>query len=183
MRPAWSVLLLTTLLGAGQGLFLALFALDAWDAARGQASLAPWFVAAAVLGSLVLTGGGLAASFFHLGHPERAWRAAAMWRTSWLSREVIVLPAFMASVAAYGLGHALGWPASGPAGTLAIGALGLVLCTALFVCTAMIYACLRFLQEWHSPLTVVNYVLFGCASGLMLATGFAALVEPPLVPK
>ena len=44
----------------------------------------------------------------------------------------------------------------------------------------MIYACLRFLQEWHSPLTVVNYVLFGCASGLMLATGFAALVEPHL---
>mgnify|MGYP000745560825 CR=1 FL=1 len=35
MRPAWSVLLLTTLIGAGQGLFLALFALDAWDAARG----------------------------------------------------------------------------------------------------------------------------------------------------
>ena len=105
-----------------------------------------------------------------------------MWRTSWLSREVIVLPAFMACVFAYGLGHALGWPASGPAGTLAIGALGLVLCAALFVCTAMIYACLRFLQEWHSPLTVVNYVLFGCASGLMLAAGFAALVEPPLDP-
>jgi len=78
MRPAWSVLLLTTLIGAGQGLFLALFALDAWDAARGQASLAPWFVAAAVFGSLALTGGGLVASFFHLGHPERAWRSAAM---------------------------------------------------------------------------------------------------------
>ena len=44
----------------------------------------------------------------------------------------------------------------------------------------MIYACLRFLQEWALPLTVVNYVLIGCASGLMLATGLAALVEPAL---
>ena len=41
---------------------------------------------------------GLGASFLHLGRPERAWRAAAMWRSSWLSREVIVLPAFIGVV-------------------------------------------------------------------------------------
>ncbi len=41
---------------------------------------------------------GLGCSFLHLGRPERAWRAATMWRTSWLSREVIVLPAFIAVV-------------------------------------------------------------------------------------
>ena len=29
------------------------------------------------------------------GRPERAWRAVLMWRTSWLSREVVLLPAFM----------------------------------------------------------------------------------------
>jgi DMSO reductase anchor subunit len=45
----------------------------------------------------------------------------------------------------------------------------------------MIYACLKFLQEWHTPLTVINYLLFGCASGLMLATAYAAVVEPGLV--
>jgi DMSO reductase anchor subunit len=177
VHPAWSVILLTTLIGVGQGLFAALFAVQALDLVPAGAG---FYWAGAALALLFLAAG-LIASFFHLGHPERAWRAAAMWRTSWLSREVIVLPAFMACVFAYGLGHALGWPASGPAGTLVIGALGIILCAALFVCTAMIYACLRFLQEWHSPLTVVNYVLFGCASGLMLATGFAALVEPPLV--
>ncbi|TAN54105.1 MAG: DMSO reductase, partial [Betaproteobacteria bacterium] len=94
MRPAWSVVLLTTLLGAGQGLFLALYGADLYDAARGRASLAPLFVAAAVAGSLALAGAGLAASFFHLGRPERAWRSAAMWRTSWLAREVIALPLF-----------------------------------------------------------------------------------------
>src|SRR5574339_182483 len=138
MRPAWSVLLLTTLIGAGQGLFLALFAVDAWDAARGQASLAPWFVAAAVLGSLGLSGAGLLASFFHLGHPERAWRSAAKWRTSWLSREVIALPLFMALAAAYG------WTQEAT-----IGWAGVAACLALFVCTGMIYACLPFLQAWR----------------------------------
>jgi len=176
MRPAWSVLLLTTLIGAGQGLFLALFALDAWDAARGQASLAPWFVAAAVFGTLGLTGAGLGASFFHLGHPERAWRSAAMWRTSWLSREVIVLPLFMALVALYGLMHWTGRLQ----GALPVGALAAAACIALFVCTAMIYGCLKFLQEWHSPLTVANFILLGCASGLTLAAALAAWLQPAL---
>ena len=177
MHPAWSVILLTTLIGAGQGLFVALVAVQALGPVPAGAAF--YWTGAAL--ALAFLGAGLVASFFHLGHPERAWRAVAMWRTSWLSREVIVLPAFMACVFAYGIGHALGWPASGAAGTLAIGALGVVLCAALFVCTAMIYACLRFLQEWHSPLTVVNYFLLGCASGVTLATAFAALVEPPLV--
>ena len=176
MRPAWSVLLLTTLIGAGQGLFLALFALDAWDAARGQASLAPWFVAAAVFGTLGLTGAGLGASFFHLGHPERAWRSAAMWRTSWLSREVIVLPLFMALVALYGLMHWTGRLQ----GALPVGALAAAACVALYVCTAMIYGCLKFLQEWHSPLTVTNFILLGTASGLTLAAALAAWLQPAL---
>jgi DMSO reductase anchor subunit len=39
----------------------------------------------------------------------------------------------------------------------------------------MIYASLRFLQEWASPLTLVNYLVLGCASGLTLATLLAAL--------
>ncbi|TSA12115.1 MAG: DMSO reductase, partial [Betaproteobacteria bacterium] len=117
-------------------------------------------------------------SFFHLGRPERAWRSAAMWRTSWLSREVIVLPLFMAAVAAFGMAHTL--RGAGDL-TLALGAAGLTLALLLFVCTGMIYACLPFLQEWHTPLTVINYTLFGCASGFMLATAWAATLAPALV--
>jgi DMSO reductase anchor subunit len=177
VHPAWSVILLTTLIGVGQGLFAALVAVQA--AGLVPAGAAFYWVGAGVATAFLAAG--LAASFFHLGHPERAWRAVAMWRTSWLSREVIALPAFMACVVAYGAGHALGWPAGGAAGTLAIGAFGVVLCAVLFVCTAMIYACLRFLQEWHSPLTVVNYFLLGCASGVTLAAAFAAFAEPRLV--
>ena len=103
--------------------------------------------------------GGLIASFFHLGRPERAWRAAAQWRTSWLSREVIVLPALMAMAFLYGVAHLPGWEpvlltlsAGIPIdATVMLGCAGTLLAFALFVCTAMIYACLPFLREWASP--------------------------------
>jgi len=173
MRPAFSVVFLTTLIGAGQGLFLAVFAADV--AARLGAGRVPgaFFVAGAAV-SLALAALGLLASFFHLGRPERAWRSAARWRTSWLSREVIALPLFMATVAAYGAGHYLGWSA-----TLLLGLAGLAACLALFFCTAMIYACIRFLQEWASPFTIANFFLMGSASGFMLAVPLAAIFAPP----
>ncbi len=178
MRPAFSVIFLTTLIGAGQGLFIALYAaeLGAGLGAWGMPT-APYFALGCAL-SLVLLGAGLAASFFHLGRPGNAWRSAAMWRTSWLSREVIALPAFMGAVAAYGLAHHL--RGAGDL-TMALGAAGLTLSLLLFVCTGMIYACLPFLQEWHTPLTVINYTLFGCASGFLLGTAWAAAQAPALV--
>jgi DMSO reductase anchor subunit len=190
MHPAISVILLTTLIGAGQGLFLALFTVQSHalvgllPAVEGHALYAQGGAIA-----LLLLAAGLVASFFHLGRPERAWRSAAQWRTSWLSREVIVLPAFMAVVALYAGVHALGWtPAlvtlpQGPAIDLsiAIGVAGTLLAFALFVCTGMLYACIRFLAEWHTPLTPLNYTLLGSASGFMLAAGLATLAAPPLV--
>lgn len=170
MRPAWSVLLLTTLIGAGQGLFLAVFAADLLLSPQNI-----FLVAGSIL-SVLLCGGGLAASFFHLGHPERAWRSAAMWRTSWLSREVIALPVFMFLVLLYGALRAAGFEEK----AFIAGILATVACAALFVCTGMIYACLKFLQEWHTPLTVVNYTMLGTASGLTAAAALAAAVQPDL---
>jgi sulfite dehydrogenase (quinone) subunit SoeC len=61
-----------------------------------------------------------------------------------------------------------------------VGALGAAACLALFVCTGMIYACLPFLQEWRTPLTVVNFILLGSASGLTLAAALAVWLEPSL---
>ena len=168
MKPAWSVILLTTLIGAGQGLYLALVAAELFSRPETRFLLAGGALCLALLAA------GLAASFFHLGRPERAWRAAAMWRTSWLSREVIVLPAFGVAVLAWGLAHWRGAP------TFAWSVAGVALAAALFVCTGMIYACLKFLQEWHTPLTVLNFATFGCASGLTAAAALAAWLQPPL---
>jgi DMSO reductase anchor subunit len=147
MRPDASVLLLTTLIGVGQGLFLALVTVELY----ALFGLLPspdghWFYAHGSLIALALLLGGLIASFFHLGRPERAWRAAARWRTSWLAREVIVLPALMGTVVLYGVAHLLAWQpalARRPSGIaigapLRLGHAGTGLAFALFVCTAMI---------------------------------------------
>jgi DMSO reductase anchor subunit len=170
MQPAFSVIFLTTLIGAAQGLFLALYGTDVSGLGMLGAQESHQFLFTGSLVAMVLTGLGLIASFFHLGHPERAWRSAAMWRTSWLSREVIALPVFMAGLFFYGIAHWLGLDS-----TKWIGALTVLACLTLFVCTAMIYASVRFLQEWASPLTLVNYLLLGSASGLTLATALAAI--------
>jgi DMSO reductase anchor subunit len=183
MHPAFSIIFLTTLIGAGQGLFLALYSGQLYSAFKVLPAQDPLhFYALGALLALVLLVAGLVSSFFHLGRPGRAWRTASQWRTSWMSREVIVLPAFMAIVAVWGLIHYIGWnpllftlrDTFEVDLSLVSGAVATVLCFALFLCTGMIYACIKMLQEWATPLTVVNYTLFGGASGFMLAAGFAA---------
>ncbi|MBV9891673.1 MAG: dimethyl sulfoxide reductase anchor subunit [Rhizobacter sp.] len=167
MNPAFSVVVFTTAAGAGQGLVVALAL-----AALAHVPLASSSLRAGLAVAIVLLVVGLAASFLHLGRPARAWRAWLMWRTSWLSREVIVLPAFIAIVAAWWLvGRE---PAVAPASVL-LPLSAIVASALLWLCTAMIYACLRFIEEWAQPLTLVNFVLIGLSSGLVLACALAAL--------
>ena len=173
MNPAFSVIFLTTLIGAGQGLFIAIV----WGQPYQSFGAGGFgFVGSAVsLGLLML---GLLASFFHLGRPERAWRTAAKWKTSWLSREVIVLPLAMLIVLIYGLLHWQdGWSTSH--GVATIGWLGIVVMLALYACTGMIYACIKFLQEWSTPWTLVNFALLGAASGFVLASALSASLQTP----
>jgi DMSO reductase anchor subunit len=91
MHPALSVILFTTASGAGYGLLFLIGLLT------GTSFLpeSRWFAVAAFGFSLGAISFGLLASTFHLGRPERAWRAFSQWRTSWLSREGV------ASVIAY----------------------------------------------------------------------------------
>lgn len=189
MHPAFSVIFLTTLIGAGQGLFLALMTVQAYaDIGALPLPDGNYFGSNSML-AVVLLVAGLGASFFHLGHPERAWRAASQWRTSWLSREVIALPVFIGITFIYGLLHyfdfnpnlfGAGAPPQGEL-TYLVGLLGVAAAFALFVCTGMIYGCLKFLQEWNTALTPINYTLFGITSGFTLATALAAAMAPGLV--
>lgn len=188
MHPAFSVLFLTTLIGVGQGLFIALYTVQVYATIDLLPQPSAGFYAFGSLIALAFLIGGLIASFFHLGRPERAWRSATRWRTSWLSREVIVLPALMGVVLVYGALHYLGWDLS-VIGihtaipndlTLFVGAGGVLLAFLLYLCTGMIYACLKFLREWASWLTVVNYTLFGLASGFLFAAAYSAWFAPAL---
>jgi DMSO reductase anchor subunit len=166
MHPAFSILFFTTLAGAAQGLLVAL----ALAQIAGVATDGNLVLRAVGLGVALLLAG-LAASFLHLGHKMRAWRAVLMWRTSWMSREVIVMPAYIGVAALWwlvlytesdsALARALPW-------AVVIGAL------VLWYCTAMIYACLRFIQEWAHWSTVANFILIGLASGSVLACALAA---------
>jgi sulfite dehydrogenase (quinone) subunit SoeC len=184
MNPAFSVIFLTTLIGTGQGLFVAIYLTECLAYVGRIAVPDNNFALIGSAISVALMIGGLAASFFHLGHPERAWRTAAMWRTSWLSREVIVLPLTMVAVFAYLLLHYTNGNTVDKY-SLLIGAIGVTACVLLFICTGMIYACIRFLQEWATPLTVINYGLLGCASGFCLAAVLASVkglsVDAPLI--
>ena len=175
MHPAFSVIFLTTLIGVGQGLFLALYATELGADIDWLTAPDATFYAIGSVTAAVFLAGGLLASFFHLGRPERAWRAAAMWRTSWLSREVIVLPVFIALTLVYGAMHYFGY-----AGTTPLGAVGVVASVVLFVCTGMIYRCIRFLQEWATPLTLSNFMLLGLASGYTCAAAYAVFTAPDL---
>lgn len=190
MNPAFSVIFLTTLIGAGQGLFLALMTAQTYSIVEivPIQNTVKFYGLGALLVLLLLVAG-LVASIFHLGHPERAWRSAAMWRTSWLSREVIALPLTMILVFVYGVIHyfkldMLLFDINGKFPiflSFIVGSFGVLAVAALFICTAMIYACIKFIQEWASPLTVINYVLFGLASGFTIAAAFAVYQASNLV--
>ena len=138
MHPAKSVIFFTTISGAGFGL-IALLALTAgmghisWDKS--------WELAAVGLG---LSISGLISSVFHLGNPQRAWRAFTQWQSSWLSREgvlaVITCGLFglwvLAGMAGYALPTMLGYVVAG-------------LCVLTVFATAMIYRQNYTLLEGH----------------------------------
>ena len=190
MKPAFSVIFLTTLIGAGQGLFLALFTHQSYALFGLLPMQSDEFYGYGTVLAFLLLCGGLFAAVFHLGKPSymitRAWRGILQWRTSWMSRELIALPAFMGIVFLYGAVHLAAFrpvlltlPTGLPIDlSVLIGTVGTLLAFALFICTAMIYACLRFLREWNSPLTVINYILMGGSSGFILAALYSASTEP-----
>ena len=165
MQPNFSLVFFTTLAGMSQGLlvFIALLSLGGVGLPK---SFLVWLALPLALALLVIS---LMASFFHLGHPERAWRAAHMWRTSWLSREVIVLPLFM-------LATAYAWYMSLQNQESALLWLVVIaLAALLWACTAQIYQCIRFIQEWATPLTMLNFVVLGLTSGWLLLASLIIL--------
>ena len=192
MHPAFSVIFLTTLIGVGQGLFLALFTEQSYSAVNLLPAQDSGFYVTGSLIALAFLVGGLFAAVFHLGKPSymltRAWRGATQWRTSWLSRELIAMPVTMGLVFLYMVFHYFGWDAnmfgtdevSGQL-TLVLGTITTVAVFGLFVCTAMIYASVKFLQEWDCALTVSSYILLGGASGFTLAAAYSAYAAPELV--
>jgi DMSO reductase anchor subunit len=165
MKPSLSIIFFTVSSGAGLGL-LALLALgDLRD--RGLPSDA---LTQGIAVALALVAAGLASSVLHLAKPANAWRAFSRFRTSWLSREAVFAACLFPMAFGYGV---LAWTTEdGPSRALA--ALGVALLAwAVLVSTAMIYASLKPIRQWHSAWTPVNYLLLGHWSGAVLLLGLA----------
>ena len=155
MHPAPSVIIFTVLSGLGFG-FLAMLGFGI-SHPTGLGALPAYGLGYA------LAVGGLLASTFHLGNPQRAIRAFSQWRTSWLSREGIASVAALILMAPVALG-ALGGAAPGLLGVVA-GAL----CLVTVFTTSMIYTQLRTVPRWNHWMTPVLFLLFALAGGAILA--------------
>ncbi len=119
MHPAGSVIVFTVASGLGFGL-LTWLGLGLPDV-RGWAAF--WYYA---LG-FGLAGGGLLASTFHLGNPQRFLKAFSQWRSSWLSREGCLAVAALAVLGLFAIGKsfmAAIWQALGLSRGCACGAYG-----------------------------------------------------------
>ncbi|MGQ3487618.1 dimethyl sulfoxide reductase anchor subunit family protein [Roseovarius pacificus] len=168
MHPAPSVIIFTTLSGLGFGLLFWL--------GLGLPPVTGWvaFVFFAIAYALAV--GGLLASTFHLGHPDRALKAFTQWRTSWLSREAWTSVAALIAMALYGAGlvffgtqwAALGW-------------LGAALSLLTVYSTSMIYGQLKTVPRWKTPLTPALLLAISLAGGALLAGQItAALILLPI---
>lgn len=169
MHPAYSVIIFTTASGAGYGLLALLGLFNA----SGSLPADPWFMPVSLLLALGLVTLGLLSSTYHLGHPERAWRAFSQWRSSWLSREGV------AAVATYvpaGLWFLFGLFGGGS--DVAVALLGLassVLAVVTVYCTAMIYASLTTIRQWNNGWVTAGYLAMALASGAVLLVGLVAV--------
>src|SRR6266567_2147465 len=103
MHPAFSIIFFTTASGGGFALLL----LVGLGVPLGLLPADPWFGFAGLATAFALAAGGLVSSVFHLGRPERAWRAFSQWRSSWLSREGVSSVATFVPAAIFAIGWIL----------------------------------------------------------------------------
>ena len=168
MRPAWSIIFFTTISGLGLGL-------AGWIVIGLLPLMTPGSVMGVGFATLALIGAGLLSSTFHLGHPERAWRALSQWRSSWLSREGVLAVLVMAGLA--------GWFATAYTGGRVPFWANLALLALIYLtvyATSMIYASLKTVARWYHPLTPICYLMFAAAGGLLAAVALLAVLRLPI---
>ncbi|MBL4918161.1 dimethyl sulfoxide reductase anchor subunit family protein [Szabonella alba] len=165
MHPAPSIILFTVLSGLGFGLLACL--------ALGLPGLSGWMAFFGWGIGYVLATGGLAASAFHLGNPQRALLAFTQWRSSWLSREAWASVLALLVMAPCALADWLGfdWP-------VALRLLAAVLALLTVLATSMIYASIRAVPRWNHWTTPALFLGFALAGGALLGLqgGLAAVL-------
>jgi DMSO reductase anchor subunit len=161
MHPARSVILFTVLSGTGYGM---LFLLGYGAATR---LLPPDRILGLAAFGMAVTfaTAGLLASLFHLGRPERAWRAMSQWRSSWLSREGLLATAVYLPTAPFGIAWAFFGLNSGVFAFF--GAISGLLAAATVVATGKIYSTLKPIRQWHNAWVLPGYLVIALMSGAL----------------
>lgn len=176
MHPALSVIFFTVSSGAGFGLFALLYFSDVFKLGGGFSAKQIVLIGAI---AFVFVIAGLLSSLGHLANPKNSWRAFSRFRTSWLSREGVFAVLFFPFAFAY---LVLTWfapsgneSASGYEGLrLLLGGLATVLAWVTLFSTGMIYACLKTIRQWNTPLVPASYLALGHFSGALLLLAMAA---------
>ena len=115
------------------------------------------------------------ASTFHLGHPERAWRAVSQWRSSWLSREGVL--GLFTNLPALGFAAAWWFAGAGAAVTMVLGLVAAVCGLATVASQAMIYATLKPIRQWHNNRVLPNFLLLSMFSGAVWLAAVAVFFD------
>ena len=161
MHPAASVIFFTTLSGAGYGLLFVSILGNIFG--FYQASQTELLICISL--AFVMVTAGLMSSTFHLGHPERAWRAFSQWRTSWLSREGVCA---VLTYIPWAIFTATLLFIEAPKLQLWAGFLAAILAMLTVFTTSMIYRSLKAIQAWYNVYVSPLYLIFSITTGLIL---------------
>lgn len=170
MHPAPSIIFFTVFSGLGFGLlaFLGL-GMPGSAASSGLTAFVFFFIAYA------LAVGGLISSTFHLGNPQRAFKAFSQWRSSWLSREGCLAVATLCVMGIYAAGVVFF-----DTRITILGYLGAALSLATVFGTSMIYAQIKTVPRWNHWTTPTLFILYALTGGAFLA-GQTAIATPLLL--
>ena len=160
MHPAFSVLIFTVTSGAGYGLL-------AW---LGAGQLLGFTQTLTVnqqiiigLMAMVLVSIGLVSSTMHLANPKNAWRSFSRFRTSWLSREAVFAILLYPVAGLYAA--AIFWQWSG---IYILAGLSMILALVTLFTTSMIYASLKTIRQWNTPMVPALFMAYALISGGLL---------------
>ncbi len=156
MHPSKSIIFFTVISGTGYGMFTGLlFSILFLNLTYSN----EYKLMVSAISFIMITAG-LLSSTFHLGHPERAWRALSQWKTSWLSREGLsAIITFIPMTVFYFL-----WIMDINAHIVFLILTNIFSILTIF-CTGQMYASLKTIPAWNNPLVTPIYILNGISIG------------------
>ena len=175
MHPALAVIFLTLFSGGGFGIAALTAIVNDFQIDGG---LSPLQTMVAMILSLVFVSIGMLSSTAHLANPKNAWRAFTRWRTSWLAREGVFAVLYYPFAALY-----LSWVfftggTHDPVGLILANLTGIIGLITVF-CQGMIYAVLRTIRQWNTPLVPTNFYAMGLATGATVLAAERIIMGAP----